>query len=101
MGIEHILEQHQDRAVMAELDTNVSVPDMVDIVLYDSFAQPESRLRRHRAAGSPATWLEMSAVIDDEESPSGLPRGVQVWSSIGPSCRYQKPPAPMSEVVWG
>jgi hypothetical protein len=43
--------------VIAELDTNVSVSDMVDIVLYDSFAQPESPLRRHRAAGPPATWL--------------------------------------------
>jgi hypothetical protein len=45
------------RVVIAELDTNVSVSDMVDIVLYDSFAQPESPLRRHRAAGPPATWL--------------------------------------------
>ena len=64
MGIEHILEQYQDRVVIAELDTNVSVSGMVDIVLYDSFARPESPLRRHRAAGPPATWLLMSAVID-------------------------------------
>jgi hypothetical protein len=28
--------------VIAELDTNVAVSDMVDIVLYDCFAQPES-----------------------------------------------------------
>jgi DNA-binding NarL/FixJ family response regulator len=55
MGIEHILEQYQDRVVIAELDTNVSVSEMVDIVLYDSFAQPESPLRRHRAAGPAAT----------------------------------------------
>ena len=64
MGIEHILEQYQDRVVIAEMDTNVSVSGMVDIVLYDSFARPESPLRRHRAAGPPATWLLMSAVID-------------------------------------
>ena len=42
MGIAHILEQYRDRVVIAELDTNVAVSDMVDIVLYDSFAQPES-----------------------------------------------------------
>jgi DNA-binding NarL/FixJ family response regulator len=42
MGIAHILEQYQDRVVIAELDTNKTVSDMVDIVLYDSFAQPES-----------------------------------------------------------
>jgi DNA-binding NarL/FixJ family response regulator len=42
MGLAHILEQYQDRVVIAELDTNVSVSDAVDIVLYDSFAQPES-----------------------------------------------------------
>ena len=42
MGIAHILQQYQDRVVIAELDTNRAVSDMVDIVLYDSFAQPES-----------------------------------------------------------
>jgi DNA-binding NarL/FixJ family response regulator len=42
MGIAHILEQYQDRVVIAELDTNQAVSDTVDIVLYDSFAQPES-----------------------------------------------------------
>ena len=42
MGIAHILEQYQDRVVIAELDTNHSVSDEVDVVLYDSFAQPES-----------------------------------------------------------
>src|SRR4029434_10015366 len=42
MGIAHILQQYQDRVVIAELDTNRAVSDPVDIVLYDSFAQPES-----------------------------------------------------------
>src|SRR5918994_6688273 len=42
MGIAHILQQYRDRVVMAELDTNVAVSDVVDIVLYDCFAQPES-----------------------------------------------------------
>jgi DNA-binding NarL/FixJ family response regulator len=42
MGVAHILEQYRDRVVIAELDTNKAVSDKVDIVLYDSFAQPES-----------------------------------------------------------
>jgi DNA-binding NarL/FixJ family response regulator len=42
MGIAHILQQYRDRVVIAELDTNVAVSDMVDIVLYDCFGQPES-----------------------------------------------------------
>jgi DNA-binding NarL/FixJ family response regulator len=42
MGIAQILEQYRDRVVIAELDTNKPVSDMVDIALYDSFAQPES-----------------------------------------------------------
>jgi DNA-binding NarL/FixJ family response regulator len=42
MGIAHILEQYGDRVVIAELDTNQALSDTVDIVLYDSFAQPES-----------------------------------------------------------
>jgi DNA-binding NarL/FixJ family response regulator len=42
MGIAHILEQYRNRVVIAELDTNQALSDTVDIVLYDSFAQPES-----------------------------------------------------------
>jgi DNA-binding NarL/FixJ family response regulator len=42
MGIAHIVDQYRDRVVIAELDTNEAVSDTVDIVLYDSFAQPES-----------------------------------------------------------
>jgi DNA-binding NarL/FixJ family response regulator len=41
-GIAHILQPYEDRVVIAELDTNTAVSDTVDIVLYDSFAQPES-----------------------------------------------------------
>jgi DNA-binding NarL/FixJ family response regulator len=42
MGLAHILEQYRDRVVIAELDTNKPVSDLVDIVLYDTFGQPES-----------------------------------------------------------
>ena len=41
-GLAHILEHYRDRLVIAELDTNLPVADTVDIVLYDTFAQPES-----------------------------------------------------------
>ncbi|MEZ0449286.1 LuxR C-terminal-related transcriptional regulator [Cellulomonas sp. ICMP 17802] len=42
MGVAKILDQYRDRVVVAEIDTNTPVDDVVDIVLYDSFAQPES-----------------------------------------------------------
>jgi two-component system, NarL family, response regulator LiaR len=42
VGVANILEQYRDRVVIAEIDTNQPLSDAVDIVLYDSFAQPES-----------------------------------------------------------
>ena len=42
VGVANMLEPYRDRVVVAELDTNTPVKDDVDIVLYDSFAQPES-----------------------------------------------------------
>ena len=42
MGVANILDQYPDRVVVAEIDTNKPLEDNVDIVLYDSFAQPES-----------------------------------------------------------
>ena len=42
LGVAHMLDPYKDRVRIAELDTNEPVADIVDIVLYDSFAQPES-----------------------------------------------------------
>ena len=42
LGVANIIDRYRDRVVVAEIDTNSSVEDVVDIVLYDSFAQPES-----------------------------------------------------------
>jgi len=42
MGVANILEQYRDRVVVAEIGTNMPLHDTVDLVLYDSFAQPES-----------------------------------------------------------
>jgi DNA-binding NarL/FixJ family response regulator len=42
VGLAHLFDAYRDRIVVAELDTNKAVVDDVDIVLYDSFAQPEA-----------------------------------------------------------
>ncbi len=42
LGVAEMLYPYRDRVVIAEIDTNEPVEDVVDIVLYDSFAQPES-----------------------------------------------------------
>lgn len=42
LGLANMLDRYRDRCVIAEIDANRSVDDVVDIVLYDSFAQPES-----------------------------------------------------------
>lgn len=41
-GVANMLDPYRDRVVIAELDSTMPVADDVDIVLYDSFAQPES-----------------------------------------------------------
>jgi DNA-binding NarL/FixJ family response regulator len=41
-GVAHLFDDYRDRVVVAEIDANVPVADDVDVVLYDSFAQPES-----------------------------------------------------------
>ncbi len=42
LGLAHMFDSYADRVVVAEIDANATVNDVVDIVLYDSFAQPES-----------------------------------------------------------
>jgi DNA-binding NarL/FixJ family response regulator len=42
LGVAQMLDPYRDRVLIVELDTNEPVADSVDIVLYDSFAQPES-----------------------------------------------------------
>jgi DNA-binding NarL/FixJ family response regulator len=37
-----MLEPYRDRVLIAEIDANATLDDSVDVVLYDSFAQPES-----------------------------------------------------------
>jgi DNA-binding NarL/FixJ family response regulator len=42
LGVANILGRFPERVVIAEIDTNKPLSDEVDVVLYDSFAQPES-----------------------------------------------------------
>ena len=42
IGLAHMFDQYADRIVVAEIDANEPVGDVVDIVLYDTFAQPEA-----------------------------------------------------------
>ncbi|MDT5265687.1 MAG: two-component system, NarL family, response regulator LiaR, partial [Mycobacterium sp.] len=42
MGVAKMFDRYRDRVVIAELDANMGLEDAVDVVLYDSFAQPES-----------------------------------------------------------
>src|SRR3978361_1135746 len=41
-GVARMLDPFRDRVLIAELDADEPVEDEVDIVLYDSFGQPES-----------------------------------------------------------
>ena len=42
LGLARMLDGYRDRVRIVEIDANEAVDDVVDIVLYDSFAQPES-----------------------------------------------------------
>jgi len=41
-GVARMLDPYRDRVVVAEIATNEPVEDVVDVALYDNFAQPES-----------------------------------------------------------
>ncbi|BDV31571.1 DNA-binding response regulator [Microbacterium terricola] len=41
-GLAHMFDDYRDRVVVAEINANTETHDAVDVVLYDSFAQPES-----------------------------------------------------------
>ena len=42
IGVAHLFDEHRERVVVAEIDANAALDDRIDVVLYDSFAQPES-----------------------------------------------------------
>lgn len=42
LGLAHLFDRYRDRVVVAEIDATTALDDVVDVALYDSFAQPES-----------------------------------------------------------
>lgn len=42
VGLAHMFDEHRERVVVSEIDANAALDDAIDVVLYDSFAQPES-----------------------------------------------------------
>jgi DNA-binding NarL/FixJ family response regulator len=42
MGVARMFDAYRDRVLVCEIDANEQVDDVVDVVLYDSFAQPEA-----------------------------------------------------------
>jgi len=48
-GLAHMFDDYRDEIVISEIDANAVLHDEIDIVLYDSFAQPESD--HHEIAG--------------------------------------------------
>ncbi|WP_443741643.1 response regulator transcription factor [Subtercola lobariae] len=42
MGLARMFDQYQDRVTVTEIDARTAVDESVDIVMYDSFAQPET-----------------------------------------------------------
>ncbi|MCU1472405.1 response regulator transcription factor [Amnibacterium sp.] len=42
VGLAHLFDAFRDRVVVSEIDANAALDDSIDVVLYDSFAQPES-----------------------------------------------------------
>lgn len=48
-GLAHMFDRYRHRVLVSEIDANATLDDSIDIVLYDSFAQPESD--QHEVAG--------------------------------------------------
>jgi DNA-binding NarL/FixJ family response regulator len=42
LGLAHMFDGYEDRVRVVEIDSRESVEDDIDVVMYDSFAQPES-----------------------------------------------------------
>src|SRR6478735_7224682 len=42
IGLAHMFDRYRDRVLVAEIDANEPLSDVVDVALYDTFAQPEA-----------------------------------------------------------
>jgi DNA-binding NarL/FixJ family response regulator len=83
-GLAHMFDHYRDRVLVVEIDANANLSDLADLVLYDSFAQPESdrseltKLVQNPRAGHVVvyTWNFQPALIED-----ALGRGVRGYLS--------------------
>jgi len=83
-GLAHMFDQYRDRIVICEIDANAELSDEIDIVMYDSFAQPESdQSELARLVANPRaakvvvyTWNFHPALVD-----SALDQGVHGYLS--------------------
>ena len=83
-GLAHMFDHYRDRVLVVEIDANANLSDLADVVLYDSFAQPESdrseltKLVQNPRAGHVVvyTWNFQPALIED-----ALGRGVRGYLS--------------------
>lgn len=72
-GLAHMFDDYRDRVVVSEIAANAELDDVIDIVMYDSFAQPESDhdeisalVRNPRATHVVVyTWNFDQSLIDD------------------------------------
>ena len=60
-GLAHMFDDYRDRVLVSEIDANAVLHDEIDIVLYDSFAQPESD--HHEIAGLVASPQARHVVV--------------------------------------
>ena len=101
MGVANMFDKYRDRIVVAELDANMSVEDTVDIVLYDSFAQPESdheeiavlsTIRaRAESWSTPGTFTRISSAVPGGRVPTAICRRRCLRESWSPRWRRCMP----------
>jgi DNA-binding NarL/FixJ family response regulator len=83
-GLAHMFDDYRDRILISEIDANAVLHDAIDIVLYDSFAQPESD--QHEIAGLVANPHAQHVVVytwnfQQELVTSALEEGVHGYLS--------------------
>jgi DNA-binding NarL/FixJ family response regulator len=89
-GLAHMFDQYQDRVVVSEIDATTALKDAVDIVMYDSFAQPRSD--HHEIAGLVNNPLARRVVVYTWNFQPGLvasarKQGIHGYLSKTPSPR--------------
>jgi hypothetical protein len=88
MGVANMFDRYRDRVVVAELDATMAVDDPVDIVLYDSFAQPESDHHEIGEAGRQSTCTPSRGLHLELSSSSPAPANTEHTGICRRRCRH-------------